>query len=511
MAFDSKDFDDFWNIESLVPKKKKQPAPFATRPHTTAVELDGEEPRDVKERTALTGLGGMRATEDETYVPEGCGLIRRVTVRHLRDRYDFYENFRRAAILYFDCKGERCDFVPFYSYLPQYSQLSLDQRSYYLYFRECIRCGEYIKTDYSYIYLFVYEILNLPDKIPPREGLSLLIRILREYRRSFPRLEAQLAVWIEDYCLVHRLPCPVAELGDMLHSLISISRLKEFYLGGLDFDSREVVDAMVAGLSDYDHRRARIFEGEGRELLLQNFRGAMRAVLTSLKKSGDISPDGELKTLRRDAFPMSLCTHTVKSKLEIEYVSLDGCDSLRRAVTAAVRYTENMLRAVAGVKSRLGVVGLPDTLRREIDEYFARQRMQGGSLAPKREIPEYERLYSAPEEHLSHSGADEIERASWSTTMRLVEYEENAEPEPELAVRQESQTAESRLSDDDVSALRIAYTYTYDGGAGSADHASAERINEFFADSIGDVVLELDGEFYRIIDDYKEDIEEWIR
>ena len=511
LAFDSKDFDDFWNIESLVPKKKKQAHPYATGPHTTVVELEGEKPQDAKERTSLTGLGGMRATEDETYVPEGCGLIRRVTVRHLRDRYDFYENFRRAALLYFDCKGERCDFVPFYSYLPQYTQLSLEQRSYYLYFRECVRCGKYIKTDYSYLYLFVYEILNLPDKIPPREGLSLLIRILREYRRAFPRFETQLAVWIEDYCLVHRLPCPTDELGDMLHGLISISGLKEFYLGGLDFDSREVVDAMVAGLSDYDHRRARIFEGERRELLLQNFRGAMRAVLIRLKKSGDISSDGELKTLRRDAFPMSLCTHMVKSKLEIEYVSLDGCDALRRAVTAAVRYTENMLRAVAGVKSRLGVVGLPDTLRREIDEYFARQRMQGGSLAPKQIVPEYEKLYSAPEERLSLTGADEIERASWSTTMRLVEYDEDAAPVIEPPIIEAPKAETLGLSTEDRAALSSVYGYTYNGGVGFSDHASAERINEFFADSIGDVVLEFDGEFYRIIDDYKEDIEEWIR
>ena len=518
MAFDSKDFDNFWNIESLVPKKKKQLTPFATRPSTATVEIDGDAEQVDKARTSLTAQRGMRATEDESYVPDGHGLISRVTVKHLRDRYDFYENFRRAALLYFDCRGERCDFVPFYSYMPQYSQLSLEQRSYYLYFRERIRCGEYIKTDYSYIYLFVYEILNLPDKIPPRDGLLQLIRLLREYRRQFPRIEAQLALWIEDYCLVHRLPCPVSELGDMLHSVISISRLKEFYFGGLDFDSREVVDAMVAHLSDYDPRRAKIFEGENRELLWQNFRGAMRAVLVYLKKSGELMPEDERKILLRDAFPASLCTHTVKSKLEIEYFALDTCDSLRREVTAAVRYTENMLRAVMGVKSRLGVTGLPDILKREIDEYFARQRMQGGTLAPKRELPEYEKLYSAPAGNLSASGADEIERASWSTTMRLVEYDDDAPQiavaEPEIIEEAPAATpasTESPLSDSDVEFLRRAYAYTYDGGAGSDDHTTAEGINERALDLIGDVVLEYDGEYYRIIEDYKEDIEEWIK
>ena len=129
MAFDSKDFDDFWNIESLVPKKKKQLTPFATRPATATVEISGDTEQVDKARTSLTAQRGMRTTEDESYVPDGHGLISRVTVKHLRDRYDFYENFRRAALLYFDCRGERCDFVPFYSYMPQYSQLSLEQRS----------------------------------------------------------------------------------------------------------------------------------------------------------------------------------------------------------------------------------------------------------------------------------------------------------------------------------------------------------------------------------------------
>ena len=220
----------------------------------------------------------------------------------------------------------------------------------------------------------------------------------------------------------------------------------------------------------------------------------------------------------RDAFPASLCTHTVKSKLEIEYFALDTCDSLRREVTAAVRYNENMLRAVMGIKSRLGVAGLPDTLKREIDEYFARQRMQGGTLAPKRELPEYEKLYSAPAGNLSASGADEIERASWSTTMRLVEYDDDAPQitvaEPEII--EEAPTAtpantESPLSDSDVEFLRRAYAYTYDGGTGSDDHTTAEGINERALDLIGDVALEYDGEYYRIIEDYKEDIEEWIK
>ena len=40
--------------------------------------------------------------------------------------------------------------------------------------------------------------------------------------------------------------------------------------------------------------------------------------------------------------------------------------------------------------------------------------------------------------------------------------------------------------------------------------SSAERINEAFSDNLGDVILECDGEAYNLIDDYREDVIEWL-
>jgi len=38
----------------------------------------------------------------------------------------------------------------------------------------------------------------------------------------------------------------------------------------------------------------------------------------------------------------------------------------------------------------------------------------------------------------------------------------------------------------------------------------ADQINEAFADGFGDVILELGEECYKVIDDYKEEIETWL-
>ena len=511
MPFDSGDMDDFWNIEMLIPKKKKKLSPFATREATASCNVGEPAPAE-STRTKLTCLGGSREASSESYAPEGYGLIRRVVISRLLDRYDFYDTFRRAAELYFDRRGERCDFAPFYSYMPQYSQLSTEQRDYYFYFRERVRCGEYIKSDYSYVYLYVYEILNLPERVTPERGLALLISIWREYRKALPLLDGTLPLWIQDYCLVHRLACPAALFSDSLSAAIAVSPLTEFYFSAEGLDSRATLDAIIARLSDYDPRGGRFMTQENRATIETHLRGAMRAVLRRLEKDGALATEESIRIVKRDAFARSLCTHKVKCKLEIEYVSLSAADRLRADVTAAVRYTENKLRALLGVKSRLGVKGLPDTIKREIDEYFARQMMPGGSFAPKVNIPEYEKLYSAPSERLSLRGADEIERASWSTTMRLVEYDDDRPAEAVTEIPKEPDAAEeSALSAEDVAILSSAYRYTYEGGAGVSDDTAAERINEHFADLIGDVVLEFDGEYYKIIDDYKEDIKEWIR
>ena len=196
---------------------------------------------------------------------ERGGLIKRVTVKRRVDKYDFYESFRKAALLYYDYYTDKCDFAEFYSYMPQYSQLKDAQRSYYFYWRYMLRHGKYIRTDYSYVYLYVYEILNLPDKIPPEEGIRLLCSLWREYRKSLPRLDNYFSIWVQDYCLVHRLPCPEKELGEFLPKCIASADFKEFYLSDIKNAGEGGVLAMLAFLSDYDWTRGKFVSGKPRE------------------------------------------------------------------------------------------------------------------------------------------------------------------------------------------------------------------------------------------------------
>jgi hypothetical protein len=63
------------------------------------------------------------------------------------------------------------------------------QQNFYLYVRDSIRNGDFMNAELSYILLYVFEIINLPHRIPPETGVRLLSDIWLNYRNRHPRLD----------------------------------------------------------------------------------------------------------------------------------------------------------------------------------------------------------------------------------------------------------------------------------------------------------------------------------
>ena len=529
------DLDAFWDLGRIMPKKKKmQPFNTTTSPAEHVIkgnELDSSE----RKLTLMRDEVELEAIEERSYIPCGNGLIKEVTIRRWVDKYDFYGNFRKAAILYYDYKTEKCDFAPYYSYMPQYSQLTIPQKQYYFYWRDMVRQGRFIKSDYSYLYLFVYEILNLPDKLPPSEGINMLCKLWREYRDELPKIDASFAAWIQDYCLVHEIPCPMDQISEFIFDVISASSFKEFYLSEMGTAGDAGTDAMIAYLSDYDFRRCKYRTPDNKEAYNRYMLSAMRRVIFALMNSDNpVYDDTKTAVIERDAFPRSLCTHAVKCRLKIRYTPLSKDIKLRSIVTMAVRYTENKLRANLGVKSRLAIKDFPDQYKRLIDEYFNSLIGERSAKAKKESLPEYEALYDAPEESLSISGADKIEQESWLTTARLV-GEEYADEENYSTSEPDKEDSGNRLVEDEIEAVidfRSDEEKCADEGTYGLDNdeisvivdiiegrisefgfeilEKIEKINERFSEEFGDVIIESDGDEYKIIEDYQEDIKLWL-
>ncbi len=522
------DRDSFWDIDKLVPKKNHTLAGFSTKEKTVDYIIGGEAESTSPDERKLT-LPNMAETEKkpETVYSYERGLVKKVHVKHTPDKYDFHANFVKAAILYYDFKAPMCDFASFYSYMPQYTQLTSPQKSYYFYWRSMVRVGKYIKTDYSYFYLYVYEILNLPDKMPKTEALTLLITLWREYRKALPNIDVNMSLWIQDFCLVYNLPSPTEQIKDFIFDVMGTTGFKEFYLSDAENMGVDGVSSLLAYLSDYDWRRGKYAGGDNREAYAKHLTGAMGLLFSRLFHKGKLTSsigEGENSVMERSAFRGALCTADIKYRLRVEYRPLCEETELRATVTSALKYTENKLRALLGVKSRLAVKDFADEYKEIIDGYFVslfdkvnRERM----IANR---PEYEKLYEAEDNGISVEGADEIERASWTTTARLV-IEEEAEEEPTAEKSEETAAEVTTGGGQDYYGLSapmvnfVKAALLCDASAqlaisselGLPMNAVADEINEAFSDGFGDIILEESESCFTVIDDYREDIEKWLK
>lgn len=515
------DTDDFWDLAELIPKKKKAaPTPPRFGGEVKAAEIRSREGEArLSPELQLTERDG--AVKEEQYRPEDNPLLHSVKLTRRDVGYSFYGQFRKSAVYYFGKHGERVDYVPFFSYIPQYSQLGEAQLAYYLYFRDSLRKGEFPRTDYSYFWLYIYEILNLPDLIPPSEGVLLLCRAWSAYRTALPKIDKYMTVWLADYCLVHRLPCPLAELRSFLGAIMENGGFREFYLGGASALTEDGVSALIGMTSDYRYEKSRFAVGEHAEQYRRHVLGAMTEVFRLLFSRGDVTvATSSLTKLKRDAFVGAISSHRIKCSLEIEYASFGTSAGLRSIVTAALKYAENRLRAYLSVKSRLSVPPLLSEYRSVIDVYFDRLEREARAERELLLRPAYEALYEAESREISFRGASEIEARSWENVRLLASDEDLKETDLTPAPPRPSEAAETEdgsyglghadavflhavlLGDDKELSFALST-------AGESADSFAERINEAFSEHFGDVVLELNDDGYIVIEDYIDEVMKW--
>ncbi|MBO5879530.1 MAG: TerB N-terminal domain-containing protein [Clostridia bacterium] len=531
------DLDSFWDIEKLVPTKKSSTiSKFSTKEKTVTVNVAGEETTaadNLKITIQPNSDEGVEKREATVYYPNET-LIKKVVINHVPDKFDFHANFVKAAEIYFNFVGSECEFAQFYSYMPQYTQLTQAQKNYYFYWRTMLRRGKYIKTDYSYFYLYVYEILNLPHLIPAQKGLDLLVDAWKNYRKSLPNIDSNMALWVQDFCLVYNLSAPMEQIGDFIFDIMSVTKFKEFYFSSYETFGKDGVSSLVAYLSDYDWRKGKYAGGDNKEAYTKHLMGAMGIFLEKLFETNAFGMDNGTVAVREDlAFRFALTTCPIKYRIKVEYRKIAEEPEVRELVTSALKYTENKLRALLGVKSRLAVKNFDAGYAAIIDAYFEKLFAAVNRERMRALRPEYEKLYEAESSELSIHGADEIEKASWQTTARLVATEDEESQDESVQILEndvsessaeqceqpeecESSLDSYGLSESEAEFLRMALSEDFSGMRalcerfGTFDDAIAEKINEAFADNFGDVVLENIGDGYTVISDYREDIENWL-
>lgn len=543
------ELDRFWSIEELLPKKKRAFTKQVSNTDAVEIELlpvsnDNREPsvrktesvppREESDTVIRRFIPPHSADEfkkapkplDE-YSPDNA-LIRTVRIYRPKSEYQYYEAFLRDAIRLYPIHGEPCERATFFSYVPQYSQLSRTQLEWYLWWRECLRKGEYLPTDYSYVLLYIYELINLSEKLEATAVQASLLSVWEHYRDVYHQLDSSLSEWICDFSLLHHLSLPQDISPRLLAAAMTHCTLKEFYF--LSDASRGYVKALLAFCNNYDYHKSKFYTEENAALFDQWIPEVLDRVVQSLSEEGRLFSATKMDDSKseRHAYSGALCVSHIKRRIEVEYCSFSRSNELRYFITDVIKYTENLLRAHLGVRSRLTVYSLPMSTKMLIDSTLSQKLppREPTQKAKRAREEEFERLYDLPKKPLSLSNAAAIERSSWETTERLIEaFEENTPEEPsvtsvpKIPLEECVEEATKALEEGDPLALRLApyreILLAISCGdlakqrdiaqkKGKLLDAVVDEINEIAVDEMGDILLEDRGGGFAPIEDYRE-------
>ena len=377
------------------------------------------------------------------YQPDGV-LLHSVKVYGWQTGYHYFDSFVEDALRYDGMKPPKtAEKVSFFSYFPQYTQLNRRSEAWYLYWRAYVRQGQYPDTDYAYVLLYLFELINLPVGEPTEamDRRDAMAKVWMAYRKPFPQLDHYMCEWLCDYCLIHGLIAPVDLLSPALDLIIQESRLKEFYLsaavrlpegdatapaGKADPTALQTARILMRHCCQYDYRKSKFASGDHKELFDSTIPAAVAHVLPLLLGANGQKPAISMldSTVTRDAYTGALCSYRNKRKIEVSYTSFSRSHELRFLMGDMVKHVENRLRGWIGVRSKLSVMSLPLPLRDALDAYLnPLEPPKSATVVKKKEEPRpsYEALYDLPRKAVSLEDAAAIEADSWETTRILVE------------------------------------------------------------------------------------------
>ena len=542
------ELDDFWDIDRLIPKKSEPKRQARTFFDTEPVEISSENDRQSSERVRSESLS---ASEFRRFVPpfsekdfneekkpdfeyeRDGSLIHSVKIYNWQTKYEFYERFFDDAKRLWKYRGAEAPFVPFFSYSPQYSHMNRSQLAYYLWWRENARHGKYIDTDYSYVLLYAYELINLSELLERAQCLDQLCGIWLAYGEKYQFIGKYLAEWVCDFCLINNLTIPTERLGSLYTRIMKECTLKEFYVScdpsGRLLSAQALIDISGA----YDFTKSKYATPERIPIMKKYLTEALDYVVKRLSDQGRglFTIGASRLRVLRTSYTGALCSPSIKKRIDVEYSSYGHSYELKYMVSDILKYSENKLRKLWGIKSRLGIYALPNEIKGYLEEYFdkifadTRATRSIGATSKKREEElEYEKLYYTPKQPLSIDRASFIENESWDTTKLLVDtfLEENEETD-KIAKMPETVSSETENEENPPNDLAATLGEKYkfliavlnenvsdqrriSTELGMLSEALVDEINEIAFDVLGDILIEDDGDGYRIIDEYKEEI-----
>lgn len=296
-------------------------------------------------------------------------------------------NFFRDMHKYAAFEGKPAAFVPFMTYWPTYDSMSKEQQAWYFYWRSQVRLDNFLDTDLSYVFLYIYELLSGVGWQTHQEGYELLIRTWLGYKERFPKLNHYLSDWVFDFAQLHGLTYTVPLEGDSVR--LMPSAMTDMLVAQHAEDvPLKLPFALIDALCDYSLANSKFYKDGNQDLMQEAIPRVVALADTSLLKKtqkGILATYGPNRPKKQEyyAFRSAVCPQANK-KVTLTIKAYSTNQRLRGYINELVRYGENTLRELRGCRGRLRGITLDNETAKLVESFLKKEY---GQLAPKLNEP----------------------------------------------------------------------------------------------------------------------------
>ena len=322
-------------------------------------------------------------------------------------------------------EGGPVNHVPFKCYWPTYGDMNASQQQWYFYWRAQARRGNFLSTDLSYIFVYVYETLNLVEVPDPIHAANRLRILWLAYRKTYPNLDNYLPEWSGDLLAVkadgaHALAWweNLLELDGLRipEPIINTIVEKAIRTNGLDHLSYKI----WALLSDYQPKNKFYQKYNTDHFVDLAYEKAIRVandfyMSTSKKSLIDQFVSDRIQHYETRVFASALIGFPYPNIIRLAS-GRDYAGSARLAgnITSIMKYAENILRKQLKFSAKLSGVDISPDLAKQLDAAFQ-------TIEPKPAPPEPVRIT------LDHDRVKSLHQESRAVSEMLATNQENTE------------------------------------------------------------------------------------
>lgn len=401
-------------------------------------------------------------------------------------------------------------------YFPTYRAMSDPQLRGYFSWRTGVRRGIIVKASLSFVFVYLYELLNQIGVNSAEEGFYKLKNFWRAYGEVDAKINGYVRLWLKDYVVYHNLDKSLLDdlsCGDFNGAALVL----------LNYKSHKPDDVFEAlnSLSSYDMHNSKFYKQYPDDV-----KGVLYGVFSQLsdyydkknKKSICETFFGKIYANPYSMFKAAVFYHRKKHENFVyelddicKYLCHNGSWSRERfycykgkiqKIGALLKTVDFIMRQEYGLKSALKVTKvtkiLQDIIIKEMEKY-----------------QEGKRKAALPKIEIDVSKLQGIRDSSLETQAKLIlEDLEDVDPLDSMDETVDTETITGLSGDEYQFMQRLLYGKEYDEflrAEGLMLSVLADAINENFFGQFGDTVIAFEGEKPALVEDYIDELKSMIR